>query len=113
MKNNSVEREGREEELQTLFCLPDWGSGGKIEKERKSLGKRGEEEKEGSKEKRKGGGERGDKRFIKVKQLWTTAKVVSTNLVCLFLDLTDWCVSQIAESLPSEETNKRVSFFLM
>lgn len=63
-------------------------------------------------ERRKEGGERGDKRFIKVKQLWTTAKVVSTNSVCLFLDLTDWYVSHIEEYLPSEEVNDRVSFVI-
>lgn len=60
-------------------------------KSKKVVGKTGGGGGEGGerRERRKKGGERGDKRFIKVKQQWTTAKVVSTNPVCLFLDLTD------------------------
>lgn len=111
-KNNSVEQEGRLK-LHALCFMPDWGRG-KNEKQESGWENGGEEEeKEGRKEKRrKEGGERGDKRFIKVKQLWTTAKVVSTNSVCLFLDATDLHISPIAECLTSRETNGCISFVI-
>lgn len=103
--------ENRDQSRQ-LFPL-DWSRGKKF-KRKKVVGKKwGGGEGGERRERRKEGGERGDKRFIKVKQLWTTAKVVSTNSVCLFLDLTDWNVSRInprLDDLPSQEINERVSF---
>lgn len=79
------------------------------------MGKRGGGGKGGERrERRKEGGERGDKRFIKVTvQLWTTAKVVSTHLVCLLLDLTDWYVSHFAEYLSGKAINEPVSFVIL
>lgn len=62
----------------------------KLEKKEryKIIHRRGEKKEKGRRRRRrKEGGERGDKRFIKVKQLWTTATVVSTHLLCLFFNL--------------------------
>lgn len=82
-ENNLVERV--EIRATSTLLFHGLGQGEKIKKKESGWEKGGRRRRRG--EKRKEGGERGDKRFIKVKQLWTTAKVVSTNSVC-FLDLT-------------------------